>query len=317
MLLYERDVGIKALDGDAHMNLKQLRYFVAIAEEHQITAAARRLHISQPPLSYELAQLEKELGTQLVVRGARNARLTDAGQILYQRALRILEMTNATEREVAAFGQGLRGMLSIGTISSSGSVVPNRSLREYFAEHPDITLEVHEGNTYQVLEMLRSGIVDVGVVRTPFKAAGLGCVYAEPEPMVAFMGGEWEQRFADHSVLHPTDLAGAPLIVYRRFESLIRESFDKRGIAPNIVCINDDARTTVMWARIGYGIGLAPYSLTQIFADLTLAWKKLDCPELVTRQAAVWDATRFRSPLVERFIAMFPKAEQQPKGGGR
>ncbi|MDD6693206.1 MAG: LysR family transcriptional regulator, partial [Olsenella sp.] len=68
------------------MNLKQLEYFVAIAEEHQITAAARRLHISQPPLSYELSQLERELGVLLVTREARGVSLTDAGRVLYKRA---------------------------------------------------------------------------------------------------------------------------------------------------------------------------------------------------------------------------------------
>ena len=80
------------------MNLKQLEYFVAIAEEGQITAAARRLHISQPPLSYELAQLERELGTQLVRRGPRGVTLTEAGRLLYDRARRILAMATATAR---------------------------------------------------------------------------------------------------------------------------------------------------------------------------------------------------------------------------
>ena len=80
------------------MNIKQLEYFIAIAEEHQITAAAKRLHISQPPLSYELAKLEKELGCQLAVRGPRSVSLTEAGKVLYERALRIVALTQATER---------------------------------------------------------------------------------------------------------------------------------------------------------------------------------------------------------------------------
>lgn len=293
--------------GGSTVNLKQLRYFVVIAEEHQITAAARRLHISQPPLSYELAQLEQELGTQLVIRGARNARLTEAGRILYARALRIFELTGATKREVAAFGQGLSGILSVGTISSSGSLVPNEGMRAFFATHPDISFEVHEGNTYEVLDMLRSGVIDVGVVRTPFKDTGLGCVYAQPEPMVAFLGGPWADRFADRSTLRIEALAGTPLVLYRRFEPLIRQTFEEHGLTPHIACVNDDARTTVLWARSGYGIGLAPWSLTQVFADLHIAWKPLDCPQLATRQAVVWDATRQRSPLAQRFIDLFPQ----------
>ena len=78
------------------MNLKQLEYFVAIVEEGQVTAAARRLHISQPPLSYELAQLERELGCKLVHRGPRGVTPTDAGRLLYERAAHILAMATAT-----------------------------------------------------------------------------------------------------------------------------------------------------------------------------------------------------------------------------
>ena len=77
-----------------------MQYFVAIAEEGQITAAAERLHVSQPPLSYELAKLEEELGTKLALRNSRGVALTDAGELLYKRALQILDMVGAVEHEV-------------------------------------------------------------------------------------------------------------------------------------------------------------------------------------------------------------------------
>ena len=106
------------------MNLRQLEYFMAIAEEHQITAAARRLHITQPPLSYELSSLERELGVKLIERGPRSAELTEAGQLLYARAERILSLTSAATREVKSFGQGTSGTLSVGIISSAGGFRP-------------------------------------------------------------------------------------------------------------------------------------------------------------------------------------------------
>ena len=91
------------------MNLRQLEYFKAIAEERQITAAARRLHITQPPLSYELASLERELGTKLVERSSRGTELTEAGRVLYQRACQMLDLAEATKREVGNVGRGLAG----------------------------------------------------------------------------------------------------------------------------------------------------------------------------------------------------------------
>ena len=173
-------MGRDTTEGARDMNLKQLEYFVAIAEEQQITAAARRLHISQPPLSYELATLERELGCTLVKRGPRRATLTSAGALLYERALSVLALVRATEREVSAFGKGLAGTLSIGMISSCGGMVPTDEMQAFRDDYPDVSFEVHEGNTFQVLEMLERGIIDVGVVRTPFKADGLAC-YGEDE----------------------------------------------------------------------------------------------------------------------------------------
>ena len=111
------------------MNLKQLEYFVAIAEERQITAAARRLNISQPPLSYELRQLESELGVTLVVRGPRQARLTEAGQLLYQRATKILAMTAAARREVESVGSGMTGALSLGVCPDCAGLAPRSLIR--------------------------------------------------------------------------------------------------------------------------------------------------------------------------------------------
>ena len=102
------------------MNTRQMEYFVAIAEERQVTAAAARLHISQPPLSRELARMERELGVRLVVRGPRSVELTEAGKLLYRRCREVLELTGAMEREVESFGSGGSGVVSLGLVSSSG-----------------------------------------------------------------------------------------------------------------------------------------------------------------------------------------------------
>ncbi len=209
------------------MTLKQLKYFTAVAEERQITAAAKKLHIAQPPLSYQLAALEKELGVRLVKRGPRNVELTDAGELFYRRARQILDMTASAAREAESCGRGMRGVLSIGTVSSSGGVVPNRGMLAFTEDYPEVRFEIHEGNTFAILSMLEKGIVDLGVVRTPFQSERFHCRYSAPEPMTAVMpegrvcGGE--------SGVTLRELAEQPLILYRRFETLIRETFCRRG----------------------------------------------------------------------------------------
>lgn len=292
------------------MNLKQLSYFVAIAEEQQITAAARRLHISQPPLSYELAQLERELGVKLVVRGPRNASLTGAGELLYQRAKRILALTSAARHEVESFGQGERGMLSIGSISSSGNTVPNKAMLALAAHYPDVSFEVHEGNTFEVLDMLESGEVEVGIVRTPFSKRGLSCVYGEEEPLVALVQQDSDlgSRLGKKPAVAIADLANVPVVMYRRFETLVREEFEGRDVPLFVGCMADDARTAFNWARNGFGVGLVPASICETMNAEGLAIVPIDAPSLVTRQAIVWNSQRYLSPLAERFVELFSAA---------
>lgn len=286
------------------MDIRQLSYFVAIAEERQITAAARRLHISQPPLSYELSSLERELGVTLVNRGPRGVTLTEAGKVLYQRATEILALTNATRQEVEGFGKGERGVLSVGLISSSGGKVPGHELAQLAQAYPEVRFELHEANTYQLLELLEKGVVELAVVRTPFPTEGLECRYLAPEPMVALASEKYP--CGDRTgVAALEDLAGTPLVVYRRFEQIVREVFAEHGLEPLISCLNDDARTTCVWSQAGFGVGLVPSTILPAMNIEGLMPKRLEELELTTRIAVVWRSGRHLSPLAERFITLF------------
>lgn len=286
------------------MELRQLRYFLAIAEEKQITAAARRLHIAQPPLSYQLRQLEEELGVPLVRRGPRFLTLTGAGELLRQKAEQILSLTESAESEISNVGRGLSGTLTIGTISSSGGIIPDRRTLDFARQFPGIRFEIHEGNTYTVLEMLQKGIVELGIVRTPFQQEMFHYRYTPAEPMVAVMTREnLCGRAAGHIGLE--ELANVPLIIYRRFETLVGEAFAKADAAPRFLCKNDDARTTIQWACAGLGVGLVPRSAFRISGTDNLTAKEIDCPDLVTRMAVIWMKNRYLSPPGKKFIELF------------
>jgi DNA-binding transcriptional LysR family regulator len=289
------------------MNIKQLRYFAAIAEEGQITAAARKLHISQPPLSYELAKLENELGVKLVDRNARGVTLTGAGEVLYERAVSIIDQVSAAASEAREFGQGKRGTLSIGTVSSSGNLVPSQQMAKLAADFPAVRFSVHEGNTFEVLDMLRAGAIDVGIVRTPFKTEGLQMTYAAPEPMVAV---SWNERWlAGEGPVSVSDLDGVPAVMYRRFEALMRQAFDQAGCSLAVICMTDDARTALLWARQRFGVALVPQRIASMAPYAGATVRPIDCPDLVTRQALVWMEGRRLSPLAQRFIELFPHDE--------
>ncbi len=289
------------------MNLRQLEYFVAVAEERKITTAAKRLNITQPPLSYEVSALEKELGVKLFVRRPRGVDLTDTGRVLYARATTILGLTESAAREVADVGLGREGTLAIGIISSSGGQVPNDRMRALAKDYPRVSLVLNEGNTYEVLEMLRRRVVELGVVRTPFAEQGLECRYADPEPMVAVIprGMSCGER-AD--VVDLEELSAAPLVIYRRFEKILERLFAQAGLPEFVACANDDARTTCVWACKGLGVGLVPESFLELMNLEGATVKRVEEDSLVTRMAVVWPKGRGLSPLAERFVGMFEAA---------
>ena len=277
------------------MNLKQLEYFAAIAEEGQITAAARRLHISQPPLSYELAQLERELGTQLVRRGPRGVTLTEAGRLLHERATRILAMATATAREVSSVGKGLTGTLCLAVCGSAAGLAPGARLAELAQLAPDVSLELREGSVPEVLELVASGIAEVGVVRTPFSTQGLRTRYAPAEPLVAVMPPALER--GDELTVLLAQLEGVPIVCDARTAAGL-----DLGHAP--FCVTEDARSVCSCAAAGLGVGLVPRSLLTACDTGPCYIKTLAEKSLESRAAVIWKADRALSPLAERAVSL-------------
>lgn len=237
------------------MDLKQLSYFTAIVDEGSISAAAKKLHISQPPLSHQMKSLENELGVVLFERGLRSITLTDAGKLLYTRAKTILDMASATKMEIDNLGRGLSGTLRIGMVSSSSLGHIARKLRDFREIYPEVTYQIYEGNTYQMLDALKTSQIDLALVRAPFPETGFVCYkYREEYFVAAGQAGVLEDE--DGLV----ELAHKPLILYRRWEPFIREVFEKRGLAFRTACIADNAWTCIQMAKTGMGIAIVPES---------------------------------------------------------
>lgn len=283
------------------MDLKQLNYFLTVVNEQQITAAAKKLHMAQPPLSQQMKLLEEELGTQLFKRGPHRIELTDSGRLLARRAQQMLDMADSTTREIADLCQGLRGTLSIGTISSSGSILLSQGLQDFHKEFRDVHFEIHDANTYQLIELLEQGIIEIGIVRTPFNASQFHCEYLNSEPMAVAMTGPFDWC-PDRTSIQLAELAKRPLIVYRRFNQLLADAFTAQSIQPEIYCRNDDARTTVLWANAGLGIALAPLSAMKLAAHENLHIKTIEEPSLETKIAVIWRRDTYLSHIGQKFL---------------
>ena len=133
------------------MDIKQIINFITIVEEGNITKAAQKLHISQPPLSNQLKALEEELGVKLIERGSRKVTLTDVGNLLYKRGKDMVNVFESTLIEVEDFKSGIEGVLKIGAVSTCNQFIPNELISPYAKQYPKVKFELYEGNTYEVV----------------------------------------------------------------------------------------------------------------------------------------------------------------------
>ena len=286
------------------MNDKQLLYFVSIIDEGNITNAAKKLHISQPPLSMQLSMLEEELKCKLVERGNRKCIVTDEGRLLYQYAKNILTMSQDAISALNDLKNGVSGTLRLGTVSSSGTAILTQYMTSFRKDYPGIRVELREGNTYQLLDLLQKNVIDVAVVRTPFPTDNVECHYLKLEPMVAVgISGYWEPRLK--SAIKITHLRQKPLIYSRRFGHLIMSSFQDKGISPQIFCECDDARTALQWANAGLGVALMSETVALILGVGDMTLKYLKEPKLMTRLAVIRRKKTSVSSIAQLFIRYF------------
>ncbi len=286
------------------MDVRQLRYFLTIVEEGNISAAAKRLHIAQPPLSQQLKLLEEELGIKLLERGSRRIQLTEAGKILKNRAEQVLELMKNTVKELKDCNEGIKGSLLIGTVPSSGSTLLPDRMYDFHKRYPSIDFQIWEGDTYRILELLNSGVIEIGIIRTPFNSEIFESVLLPNEPMIAATNGDlyWEK---EKKFIDLIELMDKPLIVDRRYEKMIIESCNKAGFEPNIICKSDDARSILLWASTGMGIAIVPKAAVGLIPSINLKYKAINEISLETKTAIIWMKSRYLSAAAKSFLETF------------
>ena len=230
------------------MDIKQLKYFEAIAEEGHITKAAKRLFMTQPSLSQQLKILENELGVTLVERSSRGIRLTDAGHLLQERAGQILALLRTTTVELRELHAGYKGTLAIGTIASAGGALLPGFIRTFHQNYPGVRFQFWEGDTYRILDLLNNGVIEVGVARPVFKLEDYNWLDLPAEPMMAAMAGE-SPAACTASVIPIQKLAGKPLLLHRSNVAMVTDCCRKSGFEPDILCVGDDVRSLLSLAR--------------------------------------------------------------------
>ncbi|MTT32101.1 LysR family transcriptional regulator [Terrilactibacillus sp. BCM23-1] len=298
------------------MDIRQLKYFLAVSEEQQITAAAKKLHISQPPLSHQIKLLEEELNVQLFERGSRNVQLTEAGTILRHRAEEILELIKLTIKELNDVNEGIHGTLSIGTVASSYSTVIPERLSSFHDKYPNVNFQIWEGDTYRITELLDNGVIEFGFIRTPYNTEHYDSLVlphkAHNDPMIAVVNDNHNfLSEIDVDVISLSAMKGKPIIIHRRYEERLVKACKKQTFKPDMVCVSDDIRSMLTMADAGLGIAIVPKSTIHLVANDHLIYKEINEPSLETTVALIWVRNRYLSATARHFIAKFSAWKDQ------
>ena len=274
------------------MEIRQLEYFRKIAQTGSINEAARQLNMSQPPLSYQLKLLEEELDVVLFERSRQGVTMTEAGKLLYQRSEELLQFADSTKLEVSQIGK--RQVLRLGMTSTTvGPVLP--IISAFVQKHPEVTFEVHDGSTYSLADLLRNGIIDVSVVRTPLQLDDLDYQLFCEEPMIAVSGPG-----VSGGGLSLKELTGTPLILYRRYERFLLDAFHAQGLEPWVLCVCDDARDAMQWAEQGLATAIFPRSMENLCKGLCI--RPILEKSLNTKILLIWRSGKPPRAIVREFL---------------
>lgn len=278
------------------MEIKQLEYFRAIVDEGTISGAARALHMTQPPLSYQMKMLEEELQVRLFARGSKHIRLTEAGKALYVRAESLLTMTDITKREVIKVSQATT--IHLGVTPSTVNMMA-KYLVKYTSHHPDIRFVIHDGSTFTLKDELENGILDVTTLRTPIALNGFCSKLLRQEQLMAMVPQGQEEGLRELTL---EELAGHHLILSKRHRKYVLSIFEKHGLSCDVYYECEDARTAMSLAASGLGTAILPASMrgqSEKICPIPIAEK-----ELITDVLLVW-RNEEHSDVVESFIREF------------
>lgn len=260
------------------MELRQLRYFVAVAEEGNFGRAARRLRISQPPLSMQIKALERELGVELLARTTRSVRLTDAGRAFLPRAEAVLRSVEESAEVARSAGEGLTGRLAVGFISSATLSLLPPAVRLFRERFGGVELELRELTSGEQLDALYEREIGVGLVRLPLEAPGIRFEpLLEERLLVALPEGHPLEALERVPVGEISDL---PLVFFTRrlvpgLHEHILELYRGVGAYPRVVQEAIHLQTIVGLVASGIGLAILPDSARRVHRE-GVSYRPLD-----------------------------------------
>jgi LysR family transcriptional activator of glutamate synthase operon len=287
------------------MDVRQLRYLVALAEEQHFTRAAAREHVAQPALSQQIRKLEDELGLPLVQRTTRSVALTEAGTMLVERARRVLAELEAARAELEELSGVRAGRVTIGAMQTLGAFDLPLLLATFHAQHPHVELAVREEPSDTLAAMLRADQLDLAIlsVTDRIERRGLGLEELATEDLVAVL--PLNHALADRKQLRFFELAGEEFIGFREggaLRHILIQAAAAAGFTPRFAFeSNEVPRIRALVAR-GMGVAVLPRSGVPDDADVAVV--SLTSPRPTRDVTLAWRADRRQPPAAAAFLTL-------------
>lgn len=284
------------------MEIRELNYFIAVAECGSISKAAQKLFITQPNLSRQLQKLEEELGQKLLIRGNKNTELSDAGKLLYKRAKEITELASKTRDEISSDNGELAGTVSIGGGESYAVELIARAAKDMKDDHPRVKFDFFSGDTDAVTEKLDKGLIDFGILIEPSDLTKYNSLRLPLKDTWGILARD-DSPVANKSFVTPKDLQDLPLIfsVHSFKKNTITEWFDKTPEKLNVVATYNLLYNASLMVKqgIGYAVGLDKIVSTSSESGLKFIPFE---PRLETHLDVAWKKSAVLSRTSETFL---------------
>lgn len=242
------------------MELRTLHYFTVVAQELNITRAAEKLNMSQPPLSNQIKSLEEELGGRLFIRGKRHLELTEEGALLLRRAVQIQELVDKTRQEIAGLREGMTGTIYLGMVDGQAPFLAAKWIAGFREEYPLVRYSLWNGSSDDVLDRLHKGLADLAVIAAPYDTEHLDGFPVGQEPWSAMLHPEHPLARAPGDSIPLSSLVKEPLIVPSRKSRIesIRRWFGEIGAEPSILCEMSNYMDAAALTSQGVGVSIFP-----------------------------------------------------------
>ena len=300
------------------MELRHLRYFVAVAEELHFGRAAARLHISQPPLSLQIRDLEEELGVRLLARNRRRVELTAGGAAFLEEAREILRRSERAGERARRASRGEVGELGVGFVTSATNEAFAAILREYRRSHPGVELRLYDQTPDEQLQGLRAGHIDVGFLRPPVDDASLSTERVWREPLRVAL--PVDHPLASQPKVRWKDLVDEPFVTLSSqqapgFRRVLYQAARAQGFVPQVKQYANDLQTVIWLVAVGAGVAIVSAGLSNL-ARRSVVYRPLQPRGPMVEMAIAWrrDAV---SPTLEAFLDVTRRVVRQTAQKGR